>query len=248
MCIQSHDVSWILVPRATKARMTRLYRNRGRHNSPHSTCLQCPIWRRGKPDLHQERLASREGKMSILDSHEMKSTMFVKGHKVDANIELWHKRMSHINLQKLKGMQSKRVIVGLLTLIEKEIAGMCEACLFGKQHRESFPKERNISKEILDVIHSEVWGLAQTTTFSGCRYYVTFIDDFSKHTWIYPMRLINNYTIRKSEWFSSSCHSLTIVSAEFESLKVRHGLRRLYSFSSFLKGNKIYAFNAKEAP
>ena len=98
--------------------------------------------------------------MFILDSHEMKSTMYAKGHRANADIEQWHKRIGHINLQKLKGMQSKRVIVGLLTLIEKEIAGMCEACLFGKQHRESFPKERNISKEILNVIHSEVWGLA----------------------------------------------------------------------------------------
>ena len=45
-----------------------------------------------------------------------------------------------------------------------------------------------MSKGILDVIHSDVWGLAQVSTLGGCRYYVTFIDDFSRHTWIYPMR------------------------------------------------------------
>ena len=65
---------------------------------------------------------------------------------------------------------------------------MCEACQFGKQRRHPFPKERNVSKGILDVIHSDVWGPAQTTTFGGCRYYVTFIDDFSRNTWIYPMK------------------------------------------------------------
>ena len=26
------------------------------------------------------------------------------------------------------------------------------------------------------------------TTFGGCWYYVTFIEDFSRHTWIFPMR------------------------------------------------------------
>ena len=45
-----------------------------------------------------------------------------------------------------------------------------------------------MSKGILDVVHSDVWGPAQVTTLSGCCYYVTFIDDFSRHTWIYPMR------------------------------------------------------------
>ena len=66
----------------------------------------------------------------------------------------------------------------------EEIEGVCEGCQFGKQHRHPFPKERNVSKGLLDVVHSDVWGPAQTATFSGCGYYV----DFSRHTWIYPMR------------------------------------------------------------
>ena len=33
-----------------------------------------------------------------------------------------------------------------------------------------------------DVVHSDVWGLAQVSTLGGCRYYVTFIDDFSRPT------------------------------------------------------------------
>ena len=45
-----------------------------------------------------------------------------------------------------------------------------------------------MSKGILDVVHSDVWGPAQVSTLGGCRYYVTFINDFSRHRGIYPMR------------------------------------------------------------
>ena len=39
--------------------------------------------------------------MFILDSHEMKSAMYAKGQRANSDIELWHKRIGHINLQKL---------------------------------------------------------------------------------------------------------------------------------------------------
>ena len=45
-----------------------------------------------------------------------------------------------------------------------------------------------MSKGLLDVIHSDVWGPAQTPTLGGCRYYVTFIDDHSRYAWIFPMK------------------------------------------------------------
>ena len=86
--------------------------------------------------------------MFILESNEVKSAMFAKGFKTDIDIELWHKRIGHINLQKLMGMQSKGVVIGLPTFKEKEINGVCGACQFGKQHQHLFPKERNVSKGI----------------------------------------------------------------------------------------------------
>ena len=123
--------------------------------------------------------SQREGRMFILETN-VKSAMFAKCLKTDTDIELWHKRIRHINLQKLKGMQSKGVVIELPTLKEKEVNGVCGACQFGKQHQHSFPKERNVSKGLLDVVHSDVWGPTQTATFGGCRYYATFIDDFSR--------------------------------------------------------------------
>ena len=99
--------------------------------------------------------------MFILDSHEMKSAMFAKNTKADSNIELWHKRIGHIDLNKLKALQSKGVVIGLPTFKEKlDIEGVCEADQFKKQHPHPFPKERNVSKGVLDVIQFDVWGPA----------------------------------------------------------------------------------------
>ena len=52
-----------------------------------------------------------------------------------------------------------------------------------------------MSMRPLDVIHSDVWGPAKTTTIFGCRFYVTFIDDHTRKVWVYFMK-------EKSEVFS----------------------------------------------
>ena len=126
--------------------------------------------------------------MFILASTEVKSAMFAKSLKVESDLNVWHKRIGHINLQKLQNMQTKGVVLGLPSFTAKEITGVCETCQFRKQRQSPFSKERHMSKGILDVVHSDVWGPAQVATLGECRYYVTFIDDFSRHTWIYLMR------------------------------------------------------------
>ena len=39
--------------------------------------------------------------------------MFAKGLETETSIELWHKRIGHINLQRLRAIQSKEVVIGL---------------------------------------------------------------------------------------------------------------------------------------
>ena len=73
----------------------------------------------------------RQDQMFILESHEVKSVIFSKGPKADANIEPCHKRIGHINLQTIKGMQMKGVLIEIPTFTKKEIVGVCEACHFG---------------------------------------------------------------------------------------------------------------------
>uniref|UniRef100_A0A2N9G5A4 Integrase catalytic domain-containing protein n=1 Tax=Fagus sylvatica TaxID=28930 RepID=A0A2N9G5A4_FAGSY len=41
---------------------------------------------------------------------------------------------------------------------------------------------------VFDLIHSDVWGPSPVMAFSGHRYYVTFIDDHSRCTWVYLLK------------------------------------------------------------
>ena len=77
----------------------------------------------------------RDGRMFILDSTDGGTTMFAKGEK---DIDLWHKRIGHVNCQWLQDLQSKQLVFGLPKFSGRK-AQICEACQLGKPHRLPFP-------------------------------------------------------------------------------------------------------------
>ena len=103
-------------------------------------------------------------------------------------IDLWHKRIGHVNLQKLKYMMSHNLVTGLPLFREGNMHHVCEACQFGKQTRLPFKKENFKSSYALQLVHSDVWGPTKELSIGGNKYYVTFIDDFTRKTWIYFMK------------------------------------------------------------
>ena len=72
------------------------------------------------------------GKIFTLDVNmtEVKSLMFAQGAGVVANVEIWHKRIGHVNEQQLRNMQS-----GFPKFKVDGMHKVCEACQFGKQSR-----------------------------------------------------------------------------------------------------------------
>ena len=71
----------------------------------------------------------------------------------------------------------------------------CEACALGKQHREEFPV--HIEKrqyDILELIHTDAYGPMQTRSLGGASYFLIFVDDRYRYTWVYFIR-------RKSDVF-----------------------------------------------
>ena len=51
--------------------------------------------------------------MFILHTSDGGTAMFAKGPKVESDIDLWHKRIGHVNYQQLQDLQSKEVVFGL---------------------------------------------------------------------------------------------------------------------------------------
>ena len=70
---------------------------------------------------------------------------------------------------------------------------VCDTCQQGKSHLLPFVSSTREVKNPLEIVFYDVWGPAQTSV-SGHNYYVSFIDAFSRFTWIYLIK-------RKSDVF-----------------------------------------------
>lgn len=66
----------------------------------------------------------------------------------------------------------------------------CSICLVGKHSRSSFKSELKMSvKHVLNVVHSDICGPIEVPTYSGNRYFITFVDEYSRMLWLYLIKL-----------------------------------------------------------
>jgi GAG-pre-integrase domain len=59
---------------------------------------------------------------------------------------------------------------------------VCDACEFAKHTRTMYPISGNKSSSCFDIVHSDVWGLSRVASLSGARWFITFIDCYSRMT------------------------------------------------------------------
>lgn len=56
-----------------------------------------------------------------------------------------------------------------------------------RSHKLPFGLSNFISSAPLELVHSDIWGPTPVTSSLGHRFYIHFIDDFSKFSWLYPL-------------------------------------------------------------
>jgi hypothetical protein len=64
---------------------------------------------------------------------------------------------------------------------------VCDACQQEKAHQLPYPLSSSVSSIPLELVFSDVWGPAPES-IGRKRYYVSFIDDFSKFVWVYTLK------------------------------------------------------------
>ena len=99
-----------------------------------------------------------------------------------SSINFWHARLCHINSRYVGIMSSLGLIPRLTRNFEK-----CETCSQAKiTKRPHKSVERNT--ELLELIHSDLCEFEGILTRGGNRYFITFIDDFSKYAHVYLLK------------------------------------------------------------
>jgi hypothetical protein len=71
--------------------------------------------------------------------------------------------------------------------VESIKESVCDACQQAKSHQLPYPKSSSQSNFSLELVFSDVWGPAPISA-GHYKYYVSFIDDYSKFTWIYFLK------------------------------------------------------------
>ncbi|CAI7844668.1 unnamed protein product [Closterium sp. NIES-54] len=104
---------------------------------------------------------------------------------------LWHHRLGHPSLPRLRGMHSCLLVSDLprsLPPLPPSPASPCLPCVEGRQraapHSSSFPP----TSAPPQTLHMDVWGPARVSGQNRERYFLLVVDDYMQYTTVFPLR------------------------------------------------------------
>ncbi|KAE8703180.1 BTB/POZ domain-containing protein [Hibiscus syriacus] len=189
----------------------------------------------GLLDNNASKIETRKGIMKVFRG----ALVVLKGEKIAANLYmlkgetlleaeasvascssdsamLWHKKLGHMSEQGMKVLVEQKLLPGLT----KVSLTLCEHCITSKQHQLKFNTSKSRGKNVLELVHSDVWQ-APITSLGGAKYFVSFIDDYSRRCWVYPIK-------KKSCVFST-----------FKNFKAKEDIKRQFTVANTPQQNGV---------
>lgn len=104
-----------------------------------------------------------------------------------ASLLKWHMRLSHLGEASIRRLEKQGIIQ--VTDWDRKGIECCQACKNGRLVRRRFgSREKYRVSRPLEIVHSDVCQLS-SPSHKGFRYFVSFIDDYSKHAVVYHIRM-----------------------------------------------------------
>jgi hypothetical protein len=126
---------------------------------------------------------------ALLDGSTVIQASALKVSSSSLSPELWHRRFCHIGQDRWKQLVSGKLVRDLLvhnSPPSTPFPQLCEPCLAGKQHRSPFPHAAsNRRTQPLELVHSDLHGPVSVQTPQGFRYWISFVDDYSRYRNVY---------------------------------------------------------------
>ncbi|CAI7905755.1 unnamed protein product [Closterium sp. NIES-53] len=104
---------------------------------------------------------------------------------------LWHHRLGHTSLPRLRGMASCTLVFGLprsLPPLPPGPAPTCVPCVEGRQRAAPHSSEFPPTEAPLQTLHMDVWGPTRIRGQGHERYFLLVVDDYSRYNRVFPLR------------------------------------------------------------
>lgn len=136
----------------------------------------------------------------ILDSSSSVATSAIKGNtsSIPDELSLWHRRLGHLSFPVIRKMFPH------ISFLSLDI--FCEPYQLIKHCKSTYPNSINKKSSVpFSLVHSNVWGPAPTISLSSFKYFVTFVDDCSRATWLYLLKHKSDVTVAFKSFPSMVC-------------------------------------------
>ena len=97
---------------------------------------------------------------------------------------MWHRRLGDLNSHVLQVLFKFGLLENKNLTSSKNDIVDCASCKLGKSETLPFPLHKTSTTKPFELVHTDVWGIAPIISHEHYRYFVTFIDDFTRFTWV----------------------------------------------------------------
>ena len=147
--------------------------------------------------------------------------------------QLWHTWLGHPQSRVFSHVLNKFLHVNFVS----NKVPFCTHCVEGKHHQLPFTDSVSITSRPLELVHTDVWGPAPVISCNGTRYYVSFIDNFTRFTWFFPLKY-KSQVLESFKHFKSTMEN--ILDCKIKILRSDYGGEySKYEFQSFCSSAEI---------